>query len=99
LAEAMDVVVSPSTAIQVGQLGGLAVLNLEGLWTRYEDPEPVFDEIAGLPPEKATRRMQELYLEPIKDELVPRRIREVKESGVVTAASLTPQRVTRYAPL
>src|SRR5256714_12765198 len=61
LAAAMDGVVSPATAIQVGQLGGLAVLNLEGLWTRYQDPEPVFDEIASLPPEKATRRMQELY--------------------------------------
>jgi IMP dehydrogenase len=99
LAAAMDGVTSPATAIQIGQLGGLGVLNLEGLWTRYEDPEPMFDEIAGLPPEKATRRMQELYLEPIKDELIPRRIHEVKESGVVTAASLTPQRVARYAPL
>jgi IMP dehydrogenase len=99
LAAAMDGVVSPATAVQIGQLGGLAVLNLEGLWTRYEDPEPVFDEIAGLPPEKATRRMQELYLEPIKDELIPRRIREIKESGVVTAASLTPQRVPKYASL
>ena len=99
LAAAMDGVVSPATAIRVGQLGGLAVLNLEGLWTRYQDPEPVFDEIANLPPEKATRRMQELYQEPIKDELIPRRIREVKETGVVTAASLTPQRVPKYAPL
>ncbi len=99
LASAMDGVVSPSTAIQIGQLGGLGVLNLEGLWTRYEDPEPVFDEIANLPPEKATRRMQELYLEPLKDELIPRRIREIKASGVVTAASLTPQRVSKYAPL
>jgi IMP dehydrogenase len=73
------------------------VLNLEGLQTRYEDPDPVFDEIANLPPEKATRRMQELYAEPIREDLIVRRIREVKEAGVVTAASLTPQRVAGYA--
>jgi IMP dehydrogenase len=97
LASAMDGVVSPAVAIEVGRLGGLAVLNLEGLQTRYEDPDPVFDEIANLPPEKATRRMQELYSEPIREDLIVRRIREVKEAGVVTAASLTPQRVARYA--
>ena len=61
----MDSAVSPATAIEIGRLGGLAVLNLEGLWTRYEDPAPVYEEIAELPDEKATRRMQELYLEPI----------------------------------
>src|SRR4051794_19707103 len=63
MASAMDGVVSPATAIEVGKLGGLAVLNLEGLQTRYEDPEPIFDEIAALTDEKATRRMQELYKE------------------------------------
>ena len=99
MASAMDAVVSPATAVEIGRLGGLAVLNLEGLWTRYEDPEPVFEEIASLPDEKATRRMQELYREPIKEELIVRRIREIKEGGVVTAASLTPQRVRRYAHL
>jgi len=99
MASAMDAVVSPGTAIEVGRLGGLAVLNLEGLQTRYEDPEPVFDEIAGLPEEKATRRMQELYREPIQEELVMRRIREIREGGVTAAASLTPQRVRDYAPL
>jgi IMP dehydrogenase len=96
LASAMDGVVSPAVAIEVGRLGGLAVLNLEGLQTRYEDPDPIFDEIANLPPEKATRRMQELYAEPIREDLIVRRIREVKEAGVVTAASLTPQRVLAY---
>jgi len=99
MASAMDAVVSPATAVRIGRLGGLAVLNLEGLWTRYEDPEPVFEEIASLPDEKATRRMQELYQEPIKEELIVRRIREIKEGGVVAAASLTPQRVRRYAHL
>src|SRR5213593_2872175 len=99
MASAMDGVVSPATAAEIGRLGGLAVLNLEGIQTRYEDPEPILDEIAALPTEKATRRMQELYAEPIKEELVVRRIREVKDGGVLAAASLTPQRVRTYAPL
>src|SRR5437867_4682435 len=88
MASAMDGVVSPATAIEIGKLGGLAVLNLEGLQTRYEDPEPVLEEIAAVPEEKATRRMQEIYREPIKDELIVLRIQEIKESGVITAASL-----------
>lgn len=99
MASAMDAAVSPATAIQIGRLGGLACLNLEGLWTRYEDPTPVYEEIASLPDEKATRRMQELYQEPIKEELIGRRIAEIKAGGVVSCASLTPQRVARYAPL
>jgi len=99
MAAAMDAAVSPATAVEIGKLGGLAVLNLEGLHTRYEDPEPVFDEIAALPDDKATRRMQELYREPVKDELIARRIREIKEGGVMAAASLTPQRVRQYAGL
>jgi len=99
MAAAMDGVVSPATAVAIGKLGGLAVLNLEGLQTRYEDPEPVLDEIASLTDDKATRRMQEIYKEPIREELVVRRIREVKEGSLVAAASLTPQRVKRYAPL
>ena len=90
VASAMDGVVSPKTAIEVGRLGGLACLNLEGLWTRYEDTDSVFDEIASLDPDKATRRMQELYQEPIKDELIGRRIREIKDAGVRACASLTP---------
>ncbi len=99
MASAMDGVVSPATAIEIGKLGGLAVLNLEGIQTRYEDPDPILDEIAALPPEKATRRMQELYQEPIKEELVVQRIKEIKDGGVVVAASLTPQRVQKWAKL
>jgi len=100
MASAMDGVVSPATAIEIGKLGGLAVLNLEGLQTRYEDPDPIFEEIASLSDDKATRRMQEIYQqEPIKEQLIVQRIKEVKESGVVVAASLTPQRVARYADL
>ncbi|MFL6267105.1 MAG: GuaB3 family IMP dehydrogenase-related protein [Actinomycetes bacterium] len=96
LASAMDGVVSPRTAVELGRLGGLGVLNLEGLWTRYEDPDPVYAEIAGLPDAEATKRMQELYAEPIKPELIGQRVSEIKEGGVVAAASLTPQRVARY---
>ncbi|MGE5459979.1 MAG: GuaB3 family IMP dehydrogenase-related protein [Solirubrobacterales bacterium] len=99
MASAMDAAVSPATAVEIGRLGGLACLNLEGLWTRYEDPVPVYEEIASLPDEKATRRMQELYLEPVKEELIGRRIEEIKAGGVVSCASLTPQRVARYQQL
>jgi IMP dehydrogenase len=98
MASAMDAAVSPDTAVEIGRVGGLACLNLEGLWTRYEDPESIYDEIGALPDEKATRRMQELYAEPVKDELIGRRIEEIKRGGVVSCASLTPQRVEKYAP-
>jgi IMP dehydrogenase len=97
MAAAMDGVVSPATAVEVGRLGGLACLNLEGLWTRYEEPDAVFEEIATLSPDKATRRMQELYAEPIKPELIGARIGEIKAGGVTACASLTPQRVEQFA--
>jgi IMP dehydrogenase len=96
LASAMDGVVSPRIAIELGRLGGLGVLNLEGLWTRYEDPDPVYQEIAGLSDADATKRMQELYAQPVNPELIGRRVEEVKRAGVVAAASLTPQRVPRF---
>jgi IMP dehydrogenase len=99
MASAMDAGVSPETAVLVGKLGGLACLNLEGVWTRYEDPEPIYEEIATLDDDKATRRMQELYKEPVKEELLGRRIEEIKAGGVVSCASLTPQRVERFAPV
>ena len=96
LASAMDGVVSPRIAVELGRLGGLGVLNLEGIWTRYEDTDPVYAEIASLPDADATKRMQEIYAEPIKPELIGQRVSEIKEAGVVAAASLTPQRVARY---
>jgi IMP dehydrogenase len=99
LASAMDSAVSPATAVAIGKLGGLGVLNLEGLWTRYEDPEPMFEEIASLTSEKATRRMQEIYLEPVNPDLIGQRITDMKRQGITTAASLTPQKVAEYAPL
>ena len=76
----------------LGQLGGLGVLDLEGLWTRYEDPQPLLDEIASLPDQVATSRMQQMYAEPIKPELVTARLEEIRSAGVTVAGSLTPQR-------
>jgi IMP dehydrogenase len=99
MASAMDAGVSPETAVAIGELGGLACLNLEGVWTRYEDPVPIYEEIAELDDDKATRRMQELYKEPVKEELLGRRIEEIKAGGVVSCGSLTPQRVERFAPV
>src|SRR5919107_4355693 len=100
LASAMDGVVSPETARIVGKLGGLAVLNLEGIWTRFEDADAQLERIAQLPKEAATREMQAIYQEPIKPELIRQRIEEIKgEPGVVAAASLTPQRVRKYYEL
>src|SRR5438067_95172 len=77
LASAMDGVVSPQTAGAIGKLGGLGVLNLEGIWTRYEDADAQLEEIAKLPAEQATRGMQEIYKEPIKPELIAQRVREI----------------------
>ena len=96
ISSAMDGVTSPQTAIEMGRLGGLGCLNLEGLFTRYEDPEIVLEEIAQLPIEKATIRMQEIYEEPVKPELITQRINEIKAGGVTTCASLTPQQVDKY---
>jgi IMP dehydrogenase len=99
LASAMDGVVSPTTAGIIGKLGGLGVLNLEGIFTRYEDADEQLARIATLPKEVATREMQEIYSEPIKPELIAQRIREIKDQGVVCAASLTPQRVRTHYDL
>jgi len=96
LASAMDGVVSPSFAIEMGRIGGLAVLNLEGLWARYENADEQLDRIAALPKETATRTMQEIYQEPLKAELIARRVKDIKDGGVLAAASLTPQRVEEY---
>jgi IMP dehydrogenase len=96
LASAMDGVVDPAFAIEMGRIGGLAVLNLEGVQTRYENANEQLDRIASLPKESATRTMQQIYQEPIKPELVTRRIKEIKDGGVIAAASLTPQRVREH---
>lgn len=96
MGSAMDGVISPRSAIEIGKLGGVGVLNLEGLWTRYADPEPILDEIATLDDDIATKRMQELYAEPIKPELIGQRIRQIKDAGVIASASLTPQKVQEH---
>ncbi len=96
LASAMDGVVDSRTAGIIGKAGGLGVLNLEGIQTRYEEADAELERISKLPVAEATRGLQEVYREPIKPELIAQRIREVKEQGVTVAASLTPQRVTDY---
>jgi IMP dehydrogenase len=96
LASAMDGVVSPRTAVEVNRLGGLGVLNLEGIWARYEDPDAKLDEIAAAPPDVATRLMQEVYAESVKTELIARRVEEIKAEGAVACGSFTPQRVAEW---
>jgi IMP dehydrogenase len=96
ISSAMDSVVSPQTAVEIGRLGGLGVLDLEGLWTRYDDPKPYLDEIAQLPDADVVRRMREIYAEPIKEELIGARIKEIRDAGVVTAGALSPQRTAQY---
>ena len=97
MAAPMDSVMSPETAIALGRHGGLGVLNLEGLWTRYDDPADVLSEIASLDSDKATRRMQEMYAEPVRAELITARLRQMREAGVTVAGSLSPQRTKEFA--
>jgi IMP dehydrogenase len=99
LASAMDGVVSPRSAAAMGRLGGLAVLNLEGIWSRYENAEEQLERIAKADPAVATRTMQEIYSEPMKPELIARRVEEIKAEGVVAAGSFTPQRVREHYEL
>jgi IMP dehydrogenase len=93
LGSAMDGVISPATAIKLGELGGLGVLNLEGIFTRYENAEAQLERIAKLPKQKATAGMQEIYAQPVEPRLIAQRIEEIKGRGVLAVGSLTPQRV------
>ena len=98
IAAPMDSIMSPETAILVGKLGGLGVLNLEGLWTRYDDPQPLLDELAGIKDAvQATKRMQEIYAEPIKAELITARMAQIREAGVPVAGSLSPGHTQEFA--
>jgi IMP dehydrogenase len=97
LAAPMDSVMSPMQAIALGKYGGLGVLNLEGLWTRYEDPTPMLAEVSGLQGEQATARLQEMYAEPVQEELITERVREIRDAGVTVAGSLSPQRTREFA--
>ena len=92
----MDSVTSPATAIAMGKMGALGVLDLEGLWTRYEDPTSLLDEIAGLPAEEATTRIQQIYAEPVKPELITQRLHEIRNAGVTVAGALSPQRTQQF---
>ncbi len=96
VASAMDGVVSPDTAVLVNQLGGLGVLNLEGIWARFEDAEERLEQIAAAPKHVATKLMQEIYTEPVKSELIGKRVAEIKSRGAVVCASLTPQKVREH---
>ena len=96
VAAPMDSVMSPATAVALGRHGGLGVLDLEGLWTRYEDPEPVLAEIADLDPDTTTARMQELYAAPVIPELITRRLHEIRAAGVTVAGALSPQRTQQH---
>jgi IMP dehydrogenase len=97
IAAPMDSVVSPDTAKTFANAGGLAILNLEGVWTRYEDPTSILNEIAQLAPNAATSRLQQIYAEPIKAELITKRIQDLRESGITVAGSLSPQRTAQFA--
>ena len=97
VAAPMDSVMSPETVIALGRHGGLGVLNLEGLWTRYADPLPLLEEIAASEPAHVTRRLQQIYAEPIKAELITERLREIRDAGVTVAGSLSPQNTKQFA--
>ena len=99
IAAAMDGVVSPSFAIEMGRLGGLAVLNLEGIFSRYENPDEVLDRITSASLEEATRIIQGIYGEPIKEDLIHQRIQEIKKGGSPVVVSSIPQRAERFAQI
>src|SRR3989339_1550956 len=99
LASAMDGVVSPRTAILMSKLGGLGVLNLQGVWTRYEDAEKILEKIASVSKDEYVTLMQKLYLEPIKKELIKKRIKEIKDGGGIAAVSSIPQDALEFGPI
>ena len=99
IASAMDGAVSPRFAMMMHEMGGLGVLNAEGLYSRYEDPYSVLEEIISMPQAEATQYLQQVYSEPIKDHLIGIRVQEIKQSGAVCAVSFTPQNTKRLSPI
>lgn len=99
LAAAMDGVVDVNFAIAMGKLGGMAVLNLDGVQTRYENPEEVLEKIVGATPEKATELVQSIYIKPIKENLIAKRIEEIKTENVPAVVSCIPQNAERFAEI
>jgi IMP dehydrogenase len=93
-----DATMSPDTVGLVGRAGGLGVLDAEGLWTRYDDPQPLLAQLAELDPDDATKQMQRIYAEPVRDELISQRIKEIRDTGAVTAVRVSPQHTLRHAP-
>ena len=98
LAAATDSVTSPATAVRMGELGGVGVLDLEGVWTRCEDAGSELAELSAMPPEQALGRLRELYSRPVQPELVGARIAEIAAAGVRTAGRVRPQRAVELAP-
>jgi IMP dehydrogenase len=99
LASAMDGVVDVKFAIEMGRLGGLAVLNLEGIQTRYKNPEEVLQKVLESDKEKVTSLLQKIYLEPVQEDLIAARIKEIKDSGVIAAVSSIPQKAELYGKI
>lgn len=99
IASAMDGVVSPKTAVLMSKLGGLGVLNLQGVWAKYEDAEKALEKISTVPKEEYVPLMQKLYLEPTKNELVIKRIKEIKAGGGIAAVSSIPQEALELGPI
>ncbi len=99
IAAAMDGVVDVDFAIQMGKLGGIGVLNLEGIQTRYEDPDEILVEISQISAEKATQLVQEIYTKPVKKELIERRIKEIKAGNVLAVVSSIPQKAEEYGKI
>jgi len=93
-----DATMSPTTIAEVSRIGGLGVLDAEGLWTRYDDPSPVLAELAGLDPDDATTTLQRIYAEPVRDELIATRVKEIRDTGAVVAVRVSPQHTLRLAP-
>lgn len=92
----MDSIMSPQTVIELGKMGALGVLDLEGLWTRYEDPQPLLDKIPSIPDDRITPYLQKIYAEPIKADLIIKRLHQIRDAGVTVAGSLTPPRILDF---
>src|SRR3954451_16380999 len=89
---------SPTTIAEVARIGGLGVLDAEGIWTRYDDPAPILEKLAGADPVEATTQLQQVYAEPVREELVAQRIKEIRDTGAVVAVRVSPQHTLRLAP-
>jgi IMP dehydrogenase len=99
MASAMDAIVSPAYAGLMAKAGGIGVMNLEGVYGRYEDPQAAIDEVSAAPRENVTEVLQRVYTAPLKDNLVADRVSDIRDTGAVVAVSVTPQNAKRLAPL